>query len=115
MSIKKRNNKTLAEIKGALPGLRSEKVEVISEELERILAIKKLFQSEGGEQLITLLRNNCSVALRKASIAAKKGDSANPFILDWQANMDLLSTVQDISLEKELRDQLDEAVIEAQT
>ena len=113
MLEKKRNNKILAEIKGALPDLKSEKVVTLSEELEKVLALKKLFQSEGGEHLLTVLRNNCSAALRKASIAAKKGESANPFILDYQANMDLLGTVQDISMEEELRNQLDEAVIEA--
>lgn len=113
MPIKKKKNNTLSDIEKALPGIKSDKVVIIAEELEKVLAIKKLFQSEGGAQLITVLRNNCSMALRKASIAAKKGESANPFILDWQANMDLLGTVQDISMEEELREQLDEAVIEA--
>lgn len=109
----KRNNKTLQSIKNALPNIESDKVVVISEELEKILSIKKLFQSEGGELLIGLLRTNCTNALRKASLAAKKGENSNPFILDFQANMDLLSTIQDISMEEELRAQLDEAVIEA--
>jgi len=111
--IKKRTNATLREINKALPGLKSEKVEVFSDALEQVLAIKKLFQSEGGEQLLGLLRNNCAVAIRKALIAAKKGDNTVPFLLDYGANMDLLSTVQDISLEEELRSQLDDAVIEA--
>jgi hypothetical protein len=111
--IKKKNSKTLVEIKGAIPDLKSEKVSILAEELDKILAIKKLFQSEGGEVLITVLRNNCSVALRKATIAAKKGENVIPFILDYSANMDLLSTVQDISMEEELRNQLDEAVKEA--
>lgn len=111
--LKKKTSSTLREIKVALPDLNSEKIEVLADELDKILAIKKLFQSEGGEILIGVLRNNCSIALRKAILAARKGDSANPFILDWGANIDLLSSVQDISMEEELRIQLDEAVLEA--
>jgi len=107
--------KTLKEIKKALPELESDKVKDISIELDRILSIKNLFASDGGKELIGVLRNNCSIALRKAIIAAKNGDdkllSAN--ILDYSANMDLLATVQDISMEDELRLQLDEAVTEA--
>jgi len=107
--------KTYKEIKKALPAIKSEKVEIISDELDKILAIKKLFLSEGGKELITLLRNNCSIALRKAVLAAKNGDEKllSAHVLDYSANMDLLSTVQDISLEEELREQLDDAVKEA--
>jgi len=107
--------KTISEIKKALPNIKSEKVEVIADELDRILSIKKLFQSDGGKELITLLRNNCSVSLRKAIICAKKGEEKEliSLILDYGANMNLLSSVQDISLEEELRLQLDEAVKEA--
>jgi hypothetical protein len=107
--------KTYREIKQALPNLQSNKVEEIADELDKILEIKALFQSEGGKQLITLLRNNCSVALRKSIVAAKNADKEllMASILDYSSNMDLLSTVQDISIEEELRKQLDEAVIEA--
>lgn len=105
--------KTFKEIEQAIPDIKSEKVEVLADELDRILAIKTLFQSDGGKQLINVLRNNCSIALRKAILAAKSGDNTVPFLLDYSANMDLLSTVQDISIEEELRQQLDEAVKEA--
>ena len=105
--------KTLREIKKALPDLQSEKVEVLSNELDRILSIKKLFHSDGGKELISLLRNNCSIAIRKALVAAKNGDKTEPFLLDYAANLDLLSTVQDISIEEEIRQQLDDAVQEA--
>lgn len=105
--------KTYKDIKKALPDLESEKVKDLSDELDRILAIKTLFQSEGGKVLITVLRNNCGVAMRKAVLAAKKGENTVPFLLDYSANVDLLSTVQDISFEEELREQLDEAVKEA--
>ncbi len=109
----KRTNNTLKEISDALPNLKSEKVVDISIELEKILAIKALFQSPGGEILIEKLRHNCALALRKALITARKGENANPFILDFGANVDLLAVMQDISLEEELRQQLDDAVIEA--
>lgn len=107
--------KTIKEIEKALPGLKSDKVEVISNELDRILSIKKLFKSDGGKELINMLRNNCSTAIRKAIIAAKNGDKDTllAVTLDYSSSMDLLSTVQDISLEEELREQLDEAVKEA--
>lgn len=105
--------KTIREIKKSLPELQSEKVEVLANELDRILSIKKLFQSDGGKELITLLRNNCSIAIRKAMVAAKNGEKTESFLLDYSANLDLLSSVQDISLEEEIRKQLDEAVKEA--
>lgn len=108
-------NNTLIEIEKALPGIKSDKVEVLSEELERILSIKKLFQSDGGKELINLMRSNCSTSIRKAVIAAKasKEREAVIFLLEYSASMDILSSVQDISLEAELRAQLDEAVKEA--
>lgn len=108
--------RTYKEIKKALPEIESEKVEVLSDELDRILAIKNLFQSEGGKELISLLRNNCSTALRKLVIAAKNNPNLPDLlglISSYSANMDLLSSVQDISIEEELRLQLDEAVKEA--
>lgn len=109
-------NKTIKEIKEALPNLKSQKVEDISDELDRILAIKTLFQSEGGKVLINDLRNNCSIILRKLILKSKENPDL-PTLLGlisaYSAYMDLLSSVQDISLEKEIRDQLDEAVKEA--
>lgn len=113
MKKTKKTSSTLREINHALPNLKSEEVADIATELDRVLSIKTLFQSDGGEVLISKLRTNCSVALRKALIAARKGDNGNPFILDWGANADLLASVQDISLEEELRLQLDEAVLKA--
>ena len=108
-------SKTYSEITDALPDLKSEKVKDISEELDRILAIKTLFESDGGKELITVLRNNCSVALRKLILKSKDNPDL-PTLLGlismYSANLDLLSTMQDISLEDEIRRQLDEAVIE---
>jgi hypothetical protein len=110
---RKKSSPTLREINTALPDLKSEKVSDIAIELDKILAIKKLFQSDGGEILIADLRTRCSLALRKALLCVKEGGNPAPFILDWGANMEVLTRVQDISLEEELRGQLDEAVIEA--
>jgi hypothetical protein len=111
----KKNSRTIKEIKEALPGINDEKVEVLSDELDKVLALKRLWSSEDGEQLLTVLRNNCSVALRKATILAEQGDKDKllAMVLKYSANMDLLSTIQDISTEDELRKQLDEAVKEA--
>ncbi len=108
--------KTISEIKKALPGIESTKVEDISNELDRILAIKTLFQSDGGKELINVLRNNCSIVLRKLILKAKENPDLPTLlglIASYSANIDLLATVQDISLEEELRQQLDEAVKEA--
>lgn len=107
--------KTIREIKKALPNLNSEKTEVLADELDRVLAIKKLFQSEGGQELITLLRNNCSTCLRKL-IATSKDKPDLPtlmgIIAGYSANLDLLASLQDIKLEDELREQLDESIKE---
>lgn len=108
--------KTFKEIKEALPDLKSTKVEDISNELDRILAIKTLFQSDGGKELINVLRTNCSVTLRKLILKSKENPDLPTLlglIAAYSANIDLLSTVQDISIEEELRLQLDEAVKEA--
>lgn len=110
---KKKTSSTLREINKALPSLKSDKVADIADELDKILAIKQLFQSEGGQVLIEDLRSKCSIALRKALLCAREGGNPNSHVLDWGANMDVLTRVQDISLEEELREQLDNAVIEA--
>lgn len=106
---------TYKEIKAALPDIDAQKVRDISEELDRILTLKTVFTSDGGKVMLEHIKNNCSIALRKSIIAAKNGDekllTAN--ILDYSANIDLLSTLQDISLEEEIRTQLDDAVKEA--
>lgn len=105
---------TIKEIKQAFPKISSEKIEVLADTLDEILMIKSVVQSEGGMLLMEVLKNNCSIALRKAIMAAKSGDKEAliPYILDYSANMDLLSTLKDVSLEKEIREQLDEAVLE---
>lgn len=108
--------KTYKEIKEALPDLQSEKVNVLADELDRILEIKKLFESEGGKHLVTILRNNCANTLRKLVIKSKENPDL-PTLLGlisaYSANIDLLSTMRDVSMEQELREQLDEAVREA--
>lgn len=108
--------KTLREIKSSLPGIEvSEKVELLSDELDRILAIKRLFDSEGGAELIKLLRENCFVTLRKLIVTAKSEPDLGKLlslIAVYSANVDLLASMQDISSEDEIRKQLDEAVKE---
>jgi len=111
-----KRKKIIKEIKDALPDLKSEKVEDISEELERVLAIKRLFKSEGGEQLIQLLRNHCANNLRRLVTMAREKPELNSLlsiIFEYSSNLELLKTVGDLSLEEELREQLDEAVKEA--
>lgn len=109
-------SKTLKEIKGSLPNIDSEKVEIYSDELDRILALKTLFQSEGGKELIKVLRNNCAVTLQKLIVKSKDSpdlQSLLGLISSYSANIDLLSQIQDIKMEEEIRTQLDEAVKEA--
>jgi hypothetical protein len=108
--------KTIKEIKSALPGLDSSKVEAYADELDRILAIKRIFQSEDGRVLVNELRDNCSITIKKLLVIYKKNPEL-PELLGLLAILDsnylLLSKIQDISLEKEIREQLDEAVKEA--
>lgn len=108
-------NKTYKEIKEALPDINSEKVEVLSDELDRVLSLKKLFDSDGGKELIKVLRNNCVRALNRAVVNARDGEKEQLIanVLDYAANIDLISQVRELSVEEELRDQLDEAVREA--
>lgn len=105
--------KTSKEIKDALPEVDSPAVDAYAEELDRILALKSLFDSEGGRELLSVLKGSCAIALRKAVVAVKDGNDPNPFILDYSANLDLLTRLQDISMEEEIRNQLDEYVKEA--
>lgn len=107
--------KTIKEIKEAIPDINSEKVDVLADELDRILSIKRIFQSADGKELIKLLRGNCQVALNKLIIQAKedpKLDILVSLIHSYSANVDLLSLIQDIKTEEEIRLQLDEAVKE---
>jgi len=107
--------KTFKEIKEGIPELESEKVEVIADTLDSVLAMKRLWSSNDGKELLEVLKNNCAIALRKATVAAESGDKdlLLAVMLKYAANMDLLATIQDIGTEVELRNQLDEAVKEA--
>lgn len=107
---------TRNDIKKALPDLESEKVDVLSDELDRVLAIKTVLKSDGGKELINVLRANCFITLRKLIIESRDKPSLESLlglIAAYAANMDLLSELQDVSMEEELRAQLDEAVKEA--
>lgn len=95
---------------------KKQKVNDITDVLESILAVKRVFKSKDGEQFITLLRNNCADSLRKLIVTAREKPELNSLlsiIFDYSANMDLLLTLGDIKLEEELREQLDEAIREA--
>lgn len=108
--------KTIKEIKEALPNIESSKVEDYANALDKILAIKRIFQSEDGRELISELRDTCLTTLRKLLVEYKKNPdlpSLVSMIATLDSNYALLSKIQDISLEKELREQLDEAVKEA--
>lgn len=107
--------KTYREIKSSLSGLESEKVEILADELDRILAIKALKDSDGGKELVKVLRDNCFIILRKLTASIKENPSLEQLVslvAQYSANVDLLSSLQDISSEKEIREQLDEAVKE---
>ena len=108
--------RTIREINEGLPGLKSEKVEILSDELDRVLSLKELFTSDGGKELIKVLRNNCVIILNKL-VAKSKDNPDLPTVLGlisaYSANIDLLAQLRDIKFEQELRDQLDEAVRDA--
>ncbi len=109
-------NKTIKEIKTALPDLESEKVEIISDELDRVLGLKALFKSDGGKELIKVLRDNCIRALTALVAESKDKPDINTIlglISTYSANIDLLAQLQEIKFEEELRNQLDDAVKEA--
>ena len=108
---------TIREIKKALPDLDSKKVEDISDVLDQVLTIKRIFTSNDGKVLLKVLKDNCYTTLNKLMMYSK---STNPDLQTYislastyTANMDLLSQLQDIKIEEELRNQLDEAVKQA--
>lgn len=107
--------KTLNEIEASLPGIKSEKVKDHADALDKILAVKRVFTSKDGQEVLTTIKDNCSIALRRAILAAKRGDTIElmGYVLDYSANVDLISRLKDISLESEIRNQLDDAVKEA--
>ncbi len=107
---------TLKEIKSALPNLKSQKVEDIANEVDRVLALKRIFTSEDGKELIAELRDSSITAIKKLINAYKNSPDLSLLmglcaVLD--SNFSMLMKMKDISLENELRDMLDEAVIEA--
>lgn len=109
--------KIIDEIKQGLPDIDSKKVEEISNELDNILAVKRIFSSPDGSVLLNTLKSNCYTVLNKL---VNYNKLANPdintyisLVATYSANLDLLSQLQDIKLEQEIRDQLDEAVKEA--
>ena len=107
---------TYKEIITAVPEASNDKVRDFSNALDDILAIKELFQSAGGERLIRVLQNNCGTALAKIVYVSKNEPDLQTLlglIATYSANMDLLSSVKDISMEDEIRAQLDSAVVES--
>lgn len=111
-----RQKRTLKDIKTSIPTMpESEKVEVLADELDRILAIKRLFNSRDGQELLEELKAGCASSLVKLVQTARTNPDLSlllALIFDYAAKIDLLSTVQDIGSEKEIRDQLDAAVLE---
>lgn len=108
--------KTLNQIKIALPNLKSEKVSDIADELDRVLVIKRIFESEDGKELIKELRESALDTIKKLIIAYKNTPDLSTLmglcaILD--SNFSMIMKMRDVSMEKELRDMLDSAVIEA--
>jgi hypothetical protein len=111
-----KNKKTYNEIKSAIPDLESEKVEVYADELDRILSIKRLFTSEDGKVLLGELRDECASLINQLTVSYKKNPNINELIsiiANLDSKLSILMKVQDISMEEELRVQLDEAVKEA--
>ena len=95
--------------------MKKNKVLEIEEDLNKILELKGLFQSKGGEQLILLLRNNCAEAiggLLNEVNGTPNLDRLVSLVHKHSANISLLSAMQDISLETEIRNQLDQAIQE---
>lgn len=95
--------------------MKKNKVLEIEEDLNKILELKGLFQSKGGEQLILLLRNNCAEAiggLLNEVNGTPNLDRLVSLVHKYSANISLLSAMQDISLETEIRNQLDQAIQE---
>lgn len=113
---KMKNNKTYNEIKSSLPDLDSEKVEAYSDALDRVLAIKRLFSSDDGKVLLNEMKDECSSLINQLIVSYKKNPNLNDLIAliaNLDSKLSLLMKIQDISMEEELRSQLDEAVKEA--
>lgn len=108
-------NKTITEINKALPNLKSEKVSDYANELDRVLALKRIFESEDGKELINELRETIVSTISKLTKVYKTADLSTMMglcaVLDGNFNM--LMKMKDISLEDEIRKDLDLAVLEA--
>lgn len=92
-----------------------DKIKEIENDLNNILDLKNLFLSKGGEQLVTVLRNNCAQAIY-GIVAEAEGTPNSERIISlahkYSANLSLLASFQDIALENEIRNQLDQAIQE---
>lgn len=110
------SNKTIQQIKNAIPEIESEKVNDYADALDRVLVIKRIFQSEDGKELIKELQEVCFITINKLLFTYKNNPDL-PTLISLISILDshysMLSKIKDISLEKELREQLDEAVREA--
>lgn len=107
---------TFNEIKKSLPTIDSEKVVDYADALDRVLVLKRIFSSKDGKELVIELRENSITAIRQLIIAYKSNPDLATLMglcATLDSNFSFLMKIQDISLEKELRDSLDEAVKEA--
>lgn len=95
---------------------KKQKIKDVSDALENILTLKRIWTSKDGKTLQIVLKNNCVQSLKKLVTSAREKPDLNTLlaiIFDYSANLDLLMTLGDLSLEEELRNQLDEAITEA--
>jgi len=98
-----------------LPETNDEAIVQLSDSLDSIRELKNVWKSKGGETLLGVLKGNCSSSLSRI-IACAKGrptlDELLACVHEYNANLSLLSTLQDIRIEDEIQRQLDESVKE---
>lgn len=98
-----------------LPETNDEGIEQLANTLDSIRDLKSVWKSKGGEALLGVLKGNCASSLAKI-VACAKGkptlDDLLACVHEYNANLSLLATLQDVSIENEIQNQLDESIKE---
>ncbi len=87
-------------------------VEILADELDRIKSIKNVWDSDGGKELINILRDTCAGYMNKLRTLTVEPDLSQILwcLAQYFATIDLLATIRQVRSLDEVQEQLDEAV-----
>lgn len=110
-----KSSRTLSQINNAvkstgLEPLESDSLSILTSEIDKIKDIKLFWSSDGGQIVLSVLKNNCQSSLVRLMQYAQQSPNLDILlscIHEYKANIDLLSTLSRTTSEEEIQKQID--------